>query len=165
MINQLTKRQINKTPRILTPRVQTPRYLTKQTFKDILKESDLDKRVILNLKNTILNTIKGIDSLKDDTNKTYIDSFNIVIKGGGFTNTMIVSVDDIDSVIYILMEIGFKEGEIRVEDVRSLNPIGDSRKNYDVEVVIMTNRHEFIKRLIDYGVMGKVIPKWWEDTI
>lgn len=141
MINQLTKKQ-------------TPRYLTPLTFKDILKESDLDKSVILNLKKTILNTIKGIDTLMDDSkerNNTYIDSF----KSGGFTNKMVVSVDDIDSVIYILMEIGFKEEEIKVEDVR-----GDyeDKEDYDVEIYILTNRHEFIKRLISYKVMGRVEP-------
>lgn len=151
MIDQLTKRQTNK----------TPRYLTPLTFKDILKESDLDKSVILNLKNTILNTIKGIDTLMDDSegrNKTYIDSF----KSGGFTNKMIVDVDDIDSVIYVLMEIGFKEEEIRVEDVRRDNREDyEVYEDYDVEIYILTNRHEFIKRLISYKVMGRLEPLWF----
>lgn len=135
------------------------RYLTKQTFKDILKESGLSKEGVKDLKSTILNTIKGLGTLMDDTNETYIDSFKSV----GFTNKMIVSVDDIDSVIYVLMEIGFKEEEIKVEDVRRDHEDREVYDEvyddvYDVEIYILTNRHEFIKRLISYKVMGRVEP-------
>jgi hypothetical protein len=138
---------------------KTPRYLTLNTFKDILRESGLDREVVLEMKYTILNTINNLPTLMDDTNKTYVDSFI----GGGFTNNIVVRLDDVDSIVYVLLEIGFKEEEIRVEDVR----LDYECEDYDdidyVEVYCMTNRYDFIRRLISYKVMGRVIPTIYKD--
>lgn len=126
------------------------RYLTKQTFKDILKESGLSKEGVKDLKSTILNTIKGLGTLMDDTNETYINNYTL----SPFTNRMrLRTIDDLDSIIYILMEIGFKEEEIKVDEFVEY-----------VDIYVYEGRVDHIKRLISYGIMGKVIPKCLQDN-
>lgn len=130
------------------------RYLTKQTLKDILEESGVHKEILLNLKYSILNSITNLDTLLDDGNKTYIDSFI----PGGYTNTMTVDVDYMDDIVFILNEIGFKEEEIMIEDTPGSN-------HTKVNIYCLTNRHDHIRRLISYGIITRVETKVFNLTL